>query len=117
MTSAPVSDSPRTMGRGSGTVYVTIGDGQPTLPGTDRSCSFSVESMEALARGVPKDTGSLRPSGVCSSWRARSWGWGTPYRSYCWSYSTMRSPAPMSRDMGASAFMFAVPSWIGPSVA
>ena len=62
------------MARGSGTVYVTIGEGQLTLPGTERSCSFRVETTEALGRGVPKETGSARPSGVCRNWQREQLG-------------------------------------------
>ena len=29
----------------------------------------------------------------------------------------MTSPAPINRDIGARAFMFSMPSWIGPSTA
>ncbi len=55
-----------------------MGEGQVTLPGTDRSCSFKVETTEVLGRGTPKDIGSVSPRGVCSSCRASSWGCGTP---------------------------------------
>ena len=51
-----------------------MGDGQLMLPGTARSCSFSVEPMETLGRGVPKETGSARPRGVCWSWSASELG-------------------------------------------
>ena len=51
------------MGRGFATVYVTMGEGQPTLPGTERSSSFSVETVETFGRGVPNDFGSLQPVG------------------------------------------------------